>query len=131
MSNYMIGTTQAGLVDLASLTVPVRSPKFTFDYYSQALQLGSGLVRGGGWPVASWIWSSLPAAQRDQLRVFCPGASALIYIQTRVNSNLSGVVDQFRQFQAVMVWPVPEGERDFTGIRTNLVIKFQKMVDVT
>jgi len=128
--SYEIGTTQAGMVNLESLTVHVRPPRFVFEPYSKPLQLGSGSVRGAGWPKTEWRWDTISAAERDQLRVFCPGASAVVYIKTRVNSNNGAVVDQYKTFRAVMVWPTPEGERDFRGLRKDFMIEFQAMVEV-
>ncbi len=130
MHSYEIGTTQVGLVNLGSLTVPVRAPRFTFSPYSKPIQLGNGRIRGAGWPKATWRWDVISAKERDQLRAFCSGASAVVYIKTRVNSNNGTVVDQYKVFQAVMIWPEPEGERDFTGVRKDFEIQFQAMIEV-
>ena len=128
--SYEIGVTQAGMVNLESLTVPVRPPRFSFAPYSKPIPLGDGSVRGAGWPKAEWRWDTITAAERDQLRVYCPGASAVVYIKTRVNANNGAQVDQYKTFKAVMVWPNPEGERDFKGIRKDLAIAFQALVEV-
>lgn len=128
--SYEIGTTQGAMVNLELLTVPVRPPRFVFEPYSKPIILGNGSVRGAGWPKAEWRWDTITAAERDQLRAFCAGASAVVYIKTRVNTNNGAVIDQYKTYKAVMVWPSPEGERDFRGLRKDFVIQFQAMVEV-
>lgn len=130
-SEYMIGTTQAGMVNLEALTIPVSPPKFTYEPYSKALPLGDGSVRGGGWAKGSWTWDILPAEERDQLRAFCPGASSMVFIQTRVNSNSESQIDHYKTFRAVMIWPTPEGEREMGGYRLDFTIQFQALVEVS
>lgn len=127
---YQIGTTLGGMTDLQSLTTPVDPPKTTFKPYSQYLPLGSGAVRGGGWATAEWRYNAsgddyLTRAQRDQLKAFCTGASAEVYISTPVNDT----ADQFKTFRAIMIWPEEE-VKDFT-VRRDFVIRFQRLVEVT
>ena len=43
----------------------------------------------------------LLSAEKNQLRVFCPGASATVFIKTRINTN----ADEYKVFQAVMIMP--------------------------
>jgi hypothetical protein len=131
LTSYKIGTTVLGLQYLESLTQPVRPPRFTYQPYSKQLTLGDGSVRGGGYPWATWHWDLLGAKERDQLRTFCSGASAWIYIQTRVNTNTTTptpAIDIYKVFYALMIWPNPEGERDMGGYHKDFEIKFQAMV---
>jgi hypothetical protein len=132
---YMIGTTYGGLTALSSLATPVRLPKYSYMEYSKPLPLGSGLVRGGGWATAEWHWDVISAAERDMLKTFCTGASAFVYIMTRRNVNTGSgsalVVDSYLPFYCVMVFPVPQGERDFTGIRKDFTIKFHALIDAS
>lgn len=132
IASYEIGTSLGGMVNIESLTTPVRPPKYNYQPYSKPIPLGSGGVRGGGWPLAEWHWDMISAAERDQLRAFCPTASAVVYIKTRVNSNSTSpaAVDQYKIFKAVMVWPNPEGEREAGGRRRDFTIKFQALVEV-
>lgn len=133
---FMIGTTQAGMINLESLAVPVLPPRYTFKPYSIYSDLGDGTVRGGGWSEAQWIWNNdsndyILSAQRDQLKTFCPGASAVVYIQTYVNDkdSVSGLSDAVKKFQAVMIWPQEE-KRD-AKVRRDFIIQFRKLVEVS
>jgi len=122
-SNFKIGTTLLGIASLDGLTVAVPDPRSTYEPYTKALALGNGTVRGGGWRAATWHWDVISRAQADQLRAFCSGASAVVFIRTRTNAS----TDQFKIYQAVMIWPLPE-MRDFTR-RTDFNIRFQAMVE--
>lgn len=130
--SYEIGTARGSMTNLESLATPVRPPKFSYEPYSKPLPLGNGTIRGGGWPKTKWHWDQLTAAERDQLRTFCSGASAQVYIRTRVNANSTSPaqVDQYKYFSAVMIWPNPEGDREMGGLRMNFEIQFQAMVEV-
>jgi hypothetical protein len=85
---------------------------------------------------AEWIWNAnsndyIPTAQRDQLRVFCPGASAVVYIQTYTNdkdTNSPFGSNVIHTFQAVMIWP--QEEKREANVRRDFVIKFRAMVQV-
>jgi len=123
--SYQIGTTYGGLTNLESLTTPVAPPKSSFIPYSQSLALGSGSVRGGGWATAIWSWGFLTQAQRNQLRTFCTGKSASVYINTRKNDTS----DAYQVYTAVMVWP--DEEIKDHGFRTDFQIVFQKCVTYT
>ena len=120
---FGIGSTQAGITALSALATPVMDPKSTFSPYSQDIRLGDGTVRGSGWATAIWSWAFLPRAARDQLRTFCPGKSAVVYIWTRTMDSS----DVFGAYQAVMVWPTDSETRDFTR-RTDFKIQFQRLV---
>jgi hypothetical protein len=122
---YAIGLSAETLTNIESLTVSVRPPKHGFSPYSKPLPLGNGTVRGGGWPTASWNWKILGRAERDQLRTFCPGASAEVFITTRISDN----ADEYKTFSAVMLWPQEE-EKD-AGKRPDFTLKFQRLAEVT
>lgn len=118
-SGYKIGTSVVGLTAVESLTTPVYPPKSSYQPYQEAIDLGSRKVRGVGLPSTTWRWNIITAAQRAQLRTFCTGASAEVYIATR------GDGDSFANFKAVMVWPQTE-ERDFLR-RTGFEIIFRAL----
>ena len=134
---FKIGTTQGGMAYLEELTVPVMPPRYIFRPYSQALDLGDGSVRGGGWISTDWIWNAdsndfIPVASRNQLRVFCPGASAEVFIQTYTNDQ--DPVTPFgsnlvKMFRAIMIWP--EEEKREAATRQDFMLKFRRMVQVT
>jgi hypothetical protein len=120
-SEYMIGTSLVGMTALRSLTRLVPAPKSTFHPWSKPVQLGDGTIRGLGWKATTWYWKIIRPEEIEQLRTFCPGASAEVYIATRQN-----VGDTFKPYKAVLVWP--EEDRDFLR-RVDLEIKFQRLED--
>jgi hypothetical protein len=117
---YKIGTTLVGMVTLASLGVP--DPKSTYEPYSEQLELGNGKIRGGGFPTATWHWGFLKQAWRDALRAYCTGASASIFIETRITDTS----DAYDQFSVVIVWPQEE-ERDAFR-RLDFTLEFRQLV---
>lgn len=121
--SYRIGTTLGGLTNVESLTVPLPPPRSTYTPYSEQIDLGDGTIRGAGWAQASWNWGFLTQAQRDQLRTFCPGASASVYISTRTTDS----ADVYDDFTAVMIWPQAE-ERDSKQVRPDFTVQFRKLV---
>ena len=124
--NYEIGTTYGGMENLADLTTAVPAPKSSFRDYSQYIDLGNSTVRGSGFSVAIWRWSTLPTrAQRDQLKTFCSGASASVYIRTRKNDT----TDAYEYYTATMVWPEVE-DREW-GWRRDFQIEFRDCVVYT
>jgi hypothetical protein len=124
-SSFKIGLTSGSMLSLSALQTPVDDPKSTYHPYSQLIGLGNGMVRGGGWPTATWTWKILNQAQRDQLREYCVNQSALVYITTRTLDTSSS----YTTFQAVMIWPTAEEYLDATR-RPDFAIKFQALVAV-
>jgi hypothetical protein len=122
----MIGSTPETMTNIEALTVPVRPPKSTFRPFSDTKTLGSGLVRGVGFPVATWTWAVIDRAERDALRAFCSGQSAAVYIKTKTMESS----DTYKTFSAIMVWNTQAEERDTGHKRVNLSITFQALVEV-
>jgi hypothetical protein len=120
-TEYMIGTTLNGMTPLRLLTTLVPEPKSTYHPWSKPIQLGNGAIRGMGWKITTWYWEIIQPAQVEQLRAFCPGASAEVYIASRQN-----IGDAFKPYKAVMIWP--EEDRDFLR-RVKIEIKFQRLED--
>lgn len=123
--DYQIGVASGSMVKLELLATPVSYPKGFYRPYSEEKQLISGLVRGVGYPVATWQWDVLPRAERDMLRTFCPGQSANVYIRTKTMDSS----DSYANYAAVMVWPTQEEQRDFQR-RTVFKIEFRFLVAV-
>ena len=123
MGIYKIGLTSGGMTDLKSLTVPIPYPKSSYRDGAGRLRLGNKQIKDVGLPVAVWDWGFLSQAQRDQLRTFCAGASATVYIQTRTNET----ADTFDTFSAIMEWPEGDGQLDFTR-RVNFSVQFTDLV---
>ena len=125
---YEIGVSSGSMVNLANLVisgsaVPVSPPKSTFIPYSSEQLLVSGLVRGVGYPVATWIWGAISRPERDALRTFCPGKSANVYIRTKTMDS----ADTYNDFSAVMVWDTENEQRDAQR-RLEFKITFQTLV---
>lgn len=119
--NYEIGATFVGMENLGDLTPAVPEPKSDFNDFSEHLQLGDGTVRGAGWMTAEWRWTYLGRARRDEMKTFCAGASAAVFIRTRKNDT----VDAYEYYTAIMVWPIDE-EKSFSQ-RMDFVIRFQNL----
>lgn len=124
IAQYMIGTTQAGMANLENLASPVHPPKSAFIPYTSPFNLADGNIRGGGWATATWTWNIIQQAERDSLRVFCPGASANVYIHTRCNDSS----DSYKTYQAVMIWPQEEAKD--ARRRVPFTIQFRALVEV-
>lgn len=130
--DYKIGLTSSGsgFMNLSALvvsgsTVSVSYPKSTFTPYSSEQQLVSGLVRGVGYPVATWIWGAITREERDALRSFCPYKSASVYVRTKTMDT----ADSYKSYSAVMVWDTDNEQRD-TQRRLEFKIIFQRMVEI-
>lgn len=129
--DYQIGVASGSMVKLENLTTsgsstPVSYPKSTFMPYAEEQQLVSGLVRGVGYPTATWIWSVITRIERDALRQFCTGKSASVYIKTKTMDS----ADAYHTYLAVMVWPTQDEERDAQR-RVQFKIDFKTMVIVS
>lgn len=125
--DYQIGVTSGSMMKLSELVVsgsavPVDYPKSTFTPYSSEQKLVSGLVRGVGYPTATWLWGAITREQRDALRSFCTEKSARVYVKTKTMDGS----DAYHTYHATMVWPTQEEERD-TQRRLQLKITFQCM----
>jgi hypothetical protein len=102
---YKIGTTYEGMVNVEELTVPVFAPKHDPIKFTSPVTLGDGQVRGLGWLTTRWHWDFITQAQYTQLKSFCTGLSASVFINTRDNTGA------YKTYTAIMVWPAEEPER--------------------
>jgi len=121
LQDFKIGTTLGGITNLESLSPAVRPPRSTFKPAAEQRKLASGLVRGLGWPVATWTWDVISRAERDKLRTFCTTTSATVYIRTKQMDS-----DTYANYKAVMVWPTDSEERAADS-RVNFTITFQAL----
>ncbi len=120
---YQIGTTMGGLVNIESLPTPLPNMKSYYKQFSELVTLANGASFGRGFASAEWRWNLLTRPQRDQLRTFCPGTSAAVYIRTRSNDN----EDEYKYFQAIMHFPIEE-EKD-TTVRMDVTIVFTHLIE--
>ena len=127
--DYQIGASYGALANVEGLSTPVPAPKSSYRPYASSVPLGDGSFRGTGYPVATWRFGYLTAAQRNMLRTFCTGKSASVYIKTRITDAVSGASDAYKIFTAIMVWP-DEEERQ-AGRRLEFEIEFRHLVVYT
>jgi hypothetical protein len=119
---------------LENLTVALPIPRAPYKPYMRSRTASSGKSIAQGFASFQWIFSRLTPAQREQLRTFCPGSSAVVYIRTMTNEKdtpHSVAADSYQTFQCVMHWPDDEkrdpakthDRLDFTITFTNLVLQ--------
>jgi hypothetical protein len=121
---YKIGTTYGGMTNVESLTTSVFAPKHDRIVYSSPVTTGDGQVHGLGWLVTKWHWDFMTQAQYTQLKQFCTGLSASVYINTKNNS------DTYTSYTAIMIWPVNEPEI-INGKLLDVTIEFRGLVVAT
>lgn len=119
---YALGTAMTP-TNIESLAVPVTPPKSTFSPYTSVVELADGSKRGIGAPVATWHWDILPQTMRDQLRTFCTGASASVYIRTKTKDNSMAA----KYYLCQMIWPVTSEETNARR-RPDFTIEFRQLV---
>jgi len=122
MSSFKIGTTSSTTA-LSALTTPLPDPKSAYLPYSRAVGKGNGGARGVGAPVASWTFPLLSIEEYSQLRTFCSGASAEIFISTKLDD------DTFDDFSCTMIVPNEPQDRWFAE-RKSYTVTFRNLVAV-
>lgn len=124
-TDYAIGLSNPP-TNLEELATPVNPPKGIFFEAAQWLDTADGQRRGQGFPTAEWLFMTLTQAMLDQLRIFCPGQSAPVYITTRA---LDG---NFATYSAVMLWPSDQlrqraGTNYTSDIYQNITFQFRRL----
>lgn len=131
LSEFKIGSTLVGITNIESLTTPLPVPRAPFKPYARSLSAVSGISVGKGFPSVTWIFSRLTPAQREQLRSFCTGDSATVYIQTMTNEANTGAgvaADSYHVYQAIMHWPEEKRDPAKTHDRLEFSINFTHLV---
>lgn len=118
MADFRIGTTQANMTNIETLTVPLPIPRSVFHECAETVIAASGRTYGRGLPVCKWTFAILTSAQRQQLKFYCAGLSAVVYIRTLAND------DQYYNYRAIMHWPIEE-ERDPSKRRDRLEFEIE------
>jgi len=122
--DYGISLTSS-IPNLHALATPISYPRSLPAPYSDVINLGDNSTRGIGAPIVIWHWDKINQTERDFLRTFCPGASAAVFIRTRMLET----ADSYANYSAVMVWPSMREERDATR-RLDFDIEFRELVAV-
>lgn len=120
---FQIGTTLVGLTDVTELAVPLLYPASNYQRFATVVDLGDQGGRGYGNPSTTWRWGFMTLAQRDQLKTFCPGASATVFIRTKKRD----ATEVWANFQAKMLWP--NEEEVVAGRVLDITILFRDMVE--
>lgn len=123
MAEFMIGITFETMTNLEELDVALVPPKSNYLPYARVVNLGNSGKRGVGFPIAIWEFSLITLEERNQLKVFCAGASADIYIRTKLND------DSYEDFSATLIWPEGIEDRWF-GEKKNFTLTFRGLVAV-
>ncbi len=121
MAEFEIGATEGGMTDIGLLTTPLPEPKSNYLPYARIVNKGNGGTRGVGSPVAQWIFGVLTVEEYNQLKTFCPGASADVYIRTKLDD------DTFADFQAKLIWPNDPQDR-FYAHRKSFTVTFRNLI---
>lgn len=127
--DYQIGTSLAGLTNLESLATPVRPPRGRFVEKSLLFDRADGHVSGHGSILVVWSFDVLTVAMVNQLRQFCTGQSAAIWIKTRVPPDSISSVETFRIYNGIMIWPTQDymERRQIGGKYLGLEIQFRQL----
>jgi len=131
LSSFQIGTSLVGMVNIESLTTPLPVPRAPFNPYARLVMASSGRSIGQGLATCQWIFSRLTPDQRQQLRGFCAGSSATVYIITMTNEADVGhsvASDAYMPFRGVMHWPEEKREPSRLHDRLEFTITFTHLV---
>lgn len=119
---HAIGATLETLTDLLLLSTAVIYPRSRYrDAAAQKVAV-SGATLALGEPQADWEWTYLTMDMRNQLRAFCPGASANVYIRALKNDG------SYANFSAIVHWPAEEQRS--SQYTLNLVLSFTHLVEI-
>ncbi len=88
MAQFALGTSNPP-TNIEALPTPLSVPRAVHRDYAELVTAASGRVYGRGYPTCQWTFSRLTNEQRAQLKSFCPGASANVYIKTLANDELT------------------------------------------
>jgi len=120
--SYGISASTSATTNVESLTTPLNPPRSTYNEWSRIYDRSDGSSAGDGYPSAVWHFDYLTQAQVTQLRTFCTGRSASVYITTRINTGA------FATYTAQMIWPGDLlQKRQFGGRFASIDIQFRKL----
>lgn len=123
MANFAIGATNPP-DNLEILPVPLPVPRAYHQNTTERITAASGRVYARGYPSCRWVFSILTSEQVGQLRAFCSGESAEVYITTLAND------DQYHTYKAVMIWPEETDRQPAVRDRLEFELMFSHLVEV-
>jgi hypothetical protein len=121
MADFEIGATEGGMTNIEALSEPLPPPKSNYLPYARTPSKGNGGTRGVGSPIAQWVFGVLTVEQYNQLKTFCPGASADVFIRTKLDD------DTYADFEAKMIWPNDPQDRWYAH-RKSFTINFRNLI---
>ena len=121
MAEFEIGTTEGGMANLDTIIDDDHMPKSNYLPYARVHNKGNGGTRGVGSPVATWSFPFLSLAEYNQLKSFCPGSSADVFIRTKLDD------DTYADFEAKLIWPNEPQDRWYAN-RRNWTITFRNLI---
>lgn len=127
-SDYEIGTALNNMTSLDALTIELPDPYGEWLQYAAVESMSDGSDVGTGWCVAKWTFAFITVAQREQLREYCPAASAQVYIRTRTTEKIGSEYDAFLTFLCNMHWQYPEDKMNTLTHRYAFIISFTDLV---
>jgi len=94
---YEIGTTIEGMqtLDILGINPPFQDP---YSPYTIEVDAADSRVYGHGYAQTAWRWGFVSQAERDLLKTYCSGRSAIVYIRVRDEDW------DFVYCKAVMIW---------------------------
>jgi hypothetical protein len=130
---FEIGTSYATRVNVETLTnqAPNMSPAVLYMAYREALPVGDNGRKAIGAPYFVWSWGFIYADMFTALRVICPGASANVYIRTRLESGDEDNSGVYAYYQAKMVWPELDSYEYRAGAYQPFQLLFTNLVAYT
>lgn len=117
---FGIGTTLETITSLLELDVPIETVKSQHFDYARTVNKGNAGARGVGSPMHLWTVGLATIEMRNQLKGFCPGASAGVFIYTQLNSGV------WVTFQCEMLWT--EEEEWWLGMKKTFNVKYRALV---
>lgn len=121
---FGIGTSAGTITDLHDLAVKITYPKSTYLPTAVTKKTGANTKRGFGLPVAYWTFPLMTLEERNQLKSFCSGYSATVYIRTKKDD------DTYADYQCTMNWADDDTSGRWFGERKEIVIEFVNLVEV-
>jgi len=99
-TDLRIGATEAGLAFLRNMGIP-EPDAWTYTPYSITRVTGTGMVKGYGFPNATWIWEALDQMSIGKLLNFFANdtdASVSLYISTYTDTGFSRTTTDYTAY---------------------------------
>lgn len=103
------------------------SPDATFSPFSGFAEQADSQRKGRGFPRAVWHWSARNDIDIEVLRSFITDLSGTVYIRTPTNEVDAYGVRIWETFQAVMLWP-PDDEDKQAYHTLGFTLEFRKLI---